>query len=536
MAVVGGVLLIACANVANLLLARASGRQREVALRLALGASRSRIVQQLLVESVVLAAAGCLAGVLLASWGATFLLTFFADPDNPLPISATPDARVLAFTIAVSAVSAVLFGLVPALQATRPRLADTLKNQAQSVVGGHSMLRKGLVVAQVALSLLLLIGAGLFLRSLDKLLSVNTGFTTSNLVAFGLEPGLAGYKTDRSKQVAQELVQRLNAIPGVRSSAYSFVSILGGGAWGMTLSIEGEHLRPSSRLNSLVNAISPGYFSTMGMTLVAGRDVRESDARSGPRVDGWPYRVGIVNETFVRRYFGQANPIGRHIGFGDGPGTPLPIEIIGIVKDAKYRSMREEPTPQLFVSYLEGNDVDGLAFYVRTTVDPDKMPALLTKTVRDVDPNLPVTGLRSLEGVVSSSLTNERLVASLSGAFSLLATVLAAVGLYGVMAYSVLRRTREIGIRVALGAATGTVIWRVFREAGTLVIAGLAIGLPMAWWLTRYVQSQLYGVQPGDPLTMATAGVGLAMVAALAVLIPARRAAQIDPVSALRTE
>jgi predicted permease len=274
----------------------------------------------------------------------------------------------------------------------------------------------------------------------------------------------------------------------------------------------------------------------MGMTMVAGRNFRESDARTGARVEGWPYRVGVVNETFVKRYFGQANPIGRHIGFGDAPGTPTPIEIVGIVKDAKYRGLREEPTPQLFTSYLEANDVDGLAFYVRTTVDPDKVPGLLAKAVRDLDPNLPVTGMRSLEDIVGSSLTNERLVASLSSIFSLLATVLAAVGLYGVMAYSVARRTREIGIRVALGAATGNVVWRVFREAGMLVVAGLAIGLPMAWWLTRYVQSQLYGVLPGDPLTMTAAGLGLALVAALAVLIPARRAAQIDPVSALRTE
>jgi predicted permease len=536
MAVVVGVLLIACANVANLLLARSGARQREVALRLALGASRSRIVQQLLVESLVLALAGCAAGVMLAAWGATFLLQFFADPDNMLAVSANPDARILAFTIVVSIAAALIFGLVPAIQATKPKLAATLKNQAPNLAGGHPGLRKGLVVAQVALSLLLLVGAGLFLRSLNKLLHVDPGFATDHLVAFNLDPQLAGYPVERSKQIAKELTQRLKTTPGVQSAAFAFFGVLTEGAWGMNVTIDGEHLRPSARLFSLCNAVSPGYFDTMGMRLAAGRAFRDSDARTGPRVEGWPYRAGVVNETFVQRYVGTANPIGRHIGLGDNPGTATPIEIVGVVKDAKYRNIREPATPQLFVPYLEANDVDALVFYVRTSLQSDRAPAALTRIVHDIDPNLPLTQLRTLEDQVSVSLTNERLVASLSSMFSALATLLAAVGLYGVMAYSVVRRTREIGIRVALGALTRDVVWRVMREAGMLVIAGLAIGLPAAWWLGRYVQSQLYNVQPGDPLTLATAGLGLALIASLAALIPARRAAKIDPVTALRQE
>jgi predicted permease len=536
MAVVVGVLLIACANVANLLLARGGARQREVALRLALGASRSQIVQQLLVESLVLALAGCLLGVMLAAWGATFLLQFFADTDNAIAVSANPDARILAFTVVVSIAAALIFGLVPAIQATKPKLAVTLKNQAPSVAGGHPGLRKGLVVAQVALSLLLLVGSGLFLRSLNALLHVDPGFVVDHLVAFNLDPQLAGYKVDRSKQTAADLVQRLNSTAGVRSAGFAFVSVLNGGAWGMSISIEGEHLTPNGRLFTLCNAISPTYFDTMGSRLVAGRAFRESDQRTGPRVDSWPYRTGIVNETFARRYFGNANPLGRHVGLGDNPGTPTPIEIVGVVKDAKYRSIREEPTPQLFVPYLEANDVDSLTFYVRTNLDPERVPALITRTVHDIDAALPVTQLRSFEEQVSVSLTNERLVASLSTMFGALATLLAAVGLYGVMAYSVSRRTREIGIRVALGALTRDVIWRVMREAAALVIAGIAIGLPLAWWLGRYVESQLYSIKAGDPLTLTVAGVGLALVAGLAALVPARRAAKIDPVSALRQE
>ncbi len=537
MAVVVGVLLIACANVANLLLARGSARQREVALRLALGASRSRIVSQLLVESLLLATAGCLAGLLIATWGATFLLQFFSDPDNTLTVSASPDARILAFTVAVSVLAALLFGLVPALQATRPELATTLKNQAPSVSGGHPGLRKGLVVAQVAVSLLLLIGSGLFLRSLNKLLHVDPGFRAENLVSFHLDPPLAGYSLQRSKDMVQTLMQRFSTTPGVRSSAFAFFGVLEGGAWGMTLTIEGDHLNPSGRLSGLCNAVSPGYFDTMGMRLIAGRDFRDSDSRTGGRVEGgWPYRAGIVNEAFVKRYFGQANPLGRRVGLGDEAGAPTPIEIVGVVKDAKYRNMREDVPPQLFVPYLEANDLDALTFYVRTTQDPNAALAMLTRTVHEVDPNLPVTELLTVQEQVARSLTSERLVASLSSAFSALATLLAAIGLYGVMAYSVARRTREIGIRVALGAVTRDVIWRVMREAALLVLGGLAIGLPAAWWLGRYVQSQLYNVQSGDPLTIAAAGVLLASIAGLAALIPARRAAKIDPVTALRQE
>jgi predicted permease len=536
MAVVVGVLLIACANVANLLLARSGARQREVALRLALGASRTQIVQQLLVESVVLSLLGCFFGIVVATWGASFLLQFFADPDNALAVSANPDLRILGFTIVVSVMAALLFGLVPALQATKPMLAATLKNQAPNIGGGHPGLRKGLVVVQVALSLLLLVGAGLFLRSLNKLLQIDPGFVPEHLVAFNLDPALAGYPVDRSKQIATEIRQRLNGTPGVQAAAFAFFGVLQGGSWGMGLTIEGEHLNPSGRVFSLCNAVSTGYFDTMGTKLVAGRAFRDSDARTGPRTDGWPYRVAVVNETFVKRYFGTANPIGRRFGFGRNPGTPTTVEIVGVVKDALYTGVREEPTPQLFVPYLEANDVDALAFYVRTTLPPERVPALITRTVREFDAGLPITQLHTLDEQIAVSLTNERLVASLSSAFSALATLLAAVGLYGVMAYSVSRRTREIGIRVALGALTRDVVWRVMREAGVLVLAGLAIGLPAAWWLGRYVQSQLYNVQPGDPLTLTIAGVGLSLVAGLAALIPARRAAKIDPVSALRTE
>ncbi len=538
MAIVGGVLLIACANVANLLLARGMARQREMALRLALGATRRRVMSQLLVEGLLLALLGAAVGLVLATVGARALLGFFATGEERILITATPDVRILAFTLAVSIVTGVLFSLAPAIQSTRPALAPTLKDHAGSVLGGgHVRLRKGLVVVQIALSLLLLIGAGLFLRSLHALSTLNPGFRVDNVLAFGLDPMLNGYDQARTRQFYRDLFERLRRTPGITSAAFTVIPVLEGSEWDARVTVEGYQPKSGENMNPYVNAISPGYFATMKIPMIAGRDFDERDERTTPVERGGPppFRVAIVNESFAKKHFGSSSALGRHFGFGGDPGTPTSIEIVGVVRDSKYADMREEPVPQLFVPYLE-NEPTWIAAYVRTSQAPEAMSDVIRRTVQSLDSSLPLIDLRTLERQVERSLVNERLVASLSSVFSLLATLLAMIGLYGVMAYTVTRRTREIGIRMALGAVGRNVVWLILREVVVLVSIGLALGLPAAWALGRIVKAQLYGITTQDPVTIATAIIGLILVAGIAALVPARRAAQIAPTRALRYE
>ena len=530
MGIVGLVLLIACSNVANLLIARATARQKEVAVRLALGASRRRLICQLLEESVLLSAAGCLAGLGLAVWMDRTLIGFLPLGVTPLTVSSTPDGRVLAFTFAVAVLTGLVFGLAPALQATRPELARTLKDQAGSVVGGTAVgLRKSLVVAQVALSLLLLIGAGLFIQSLRNLRDLNPGFHTENLLTFAMDPTLNGYKPERSLQFYRELTERMNALPGVKSAALAVVQILDGNEWDQTVTVEGYTTKQGESVGPHMQFISPRFFDTMGIPVLLGRDFTVQDDQGAPK-------VAVVNEKFARRYFGGANAIGRHVGLGGNPGTKTDIEIVGVVKDTKYESLRDEIPHELYLPYRQVPFVVGMTAYLRTEAGPENMFSLLRRTVREVDLNVPVYRMRTLEQQLDKSLMSERLLATLSAIFGCLATLLAAVGLYGVMAYMVARRTREIGIRMALGSSGGSVVWLVMREVLLLAVVGLAIGLPSAWALTRLVETQLFGVQPADPLTMTVAALGIASVAALAGYFPARRAAGIDPMRALRWE
>jgi predicted permease len=538
MAIAGGVLLIACANVAGLLVARGLARQRELAIRLALGASRWRVVRQLLVESLILALMGGAAGILVAAWGCTLLLGVLVPPETIMGVSSTPDGRVLLFTLLVAILAAVMSGLVPAWQATRPTLAPTLKDQSGTVVGGGQVrLRKALVIAQVALSLLLLIGAGLFIRSLQNLLAQDPGFKTTNLVTFMVDPSLNGYSPQQTKQFAKRLVERTSSLPGVRVASITSVAILMGGSWSSTMTVEGYTAREDEDVVAYSNTVLPGYFQTMGIPLLVGRDFAVRDERLTPAPERESdFRVAIANQRFVERYFGKRNPIGRHVGFGGAPGTPTPIEIVGVVGTSKYVAIRDEAEPQLFFPFLEGRDPRLLVVYVRTTQEPETMFASLRQLVQGMDPALPVFEMRTMEEQVELSLFNERLVAGLSTVFGLLATLLAVVGIYGVMAYTVTRRTREIGIRVALGALSSRVAWLFVREAALLVIVGFVIALPLGWWLAHYVQTQLFGVRPLDPFTIALAMLGLGSVAAAGALVPALRAARIDPLTALREE
>ena len=450
MATTGVVLLIACANLANLLLARATGRQKEIAVRLAIGASRGRIVSQLLIETLSLSVLGGIAGLALAFWADKALMALYLPDDSSnLTISTAPDFRILLFTLGVTILTGVIFGLVPALQATKPDVGRTLKDQAGAVVGGgHGRLRKALVVAQVALSLLLLIGAGLFLRSLKNLSNLGPGFPAERLVGFDVDPSRGGYTVERSKIFYQQLTDNLAAIPGVESTAIASMRIMENNEWDSGMTVEGySPTQADDHAQAFMNQISPGYFATLGVPIVAGRDFRVTDNRevkNGPQDDDWTPTAVMINEKFARRFFAGRNPIGLHVGFGTDPGTKTDMEIIGVVKDIKYTNLRDEIPVQAFIPYLGSHFIGGMTVYLRTKVDPNQLMSVVRGKVREMDANLPVYAVRTMETQISNSLSTERMIASLSTVFGFLATLLAIVGLYGVMSYTVAQRTREI--------------------------------------------------------------------------------------------
>jgi len=441
----------------------------------------------------------------------------------------------------VAILSGIIFGLVPALQTTKPDIVRTLKDQAGAVLGGgHRGLRKTLVVAQVALSLLLLIGAGLFRRSLDNLSALGPGFPVERLVGFNINPSLGGYNAERSKIFYQQLTESLNSIPGVQSVGLANIRILEGNEWDSGMTVEGfTPARPDGHAQPYMNMISPNYFATLGVPIVAGRDFNVKDNRevkNGPQPDDWTPTAVMINETFARRFFPGQSPIGRHIGFGIDPGTHTDMEVIGVVKDIKYTNLRDEIPEQAFIPYLGSHMLGSMTVYLRTTINPNQLMSEVRAKVRDLDPNLPLYEMRTTEAQITNSLTTERMIASLSVVFGILATLLATIGLYGVMAYSVAQRRREIGIRMALGAEPRQVVWMVMRDVLLLVAIGVAAGVPASLALMRVVRSQLYGVTAHDPSTLALATMGLALVACAAGYLPALRASRLDPMVALRYE
>ena len=530
MAIVALVLLIACSNLANLLIARASARQKEIALRLALGANRGRLVRQLLVESILLSAIGGVAGIGLAMFIDRALISFLPVGTLPLTLSSSPDWTVLGFTALVSIFTAVFFGLVPALQATRPQLAPTLKDQASNVVGGTAVaLRKSLVIAQVSLSLLLLVGAGLFIQSLNNLKDLKPGFETDHLITFQVEPTLTGAKRAQVASYYHQLLERLRATPGVASASTAVISLLDGNEWDSWVTIETYTAKSDERPDPHMQFVSSQFFDSLKIPVIRGRDFNQKDEFNAPK-------VAIVNAKFAKRYFRNIDPIGRHIGMGNDPGTKTDIQIVAVVGDTKYEDMRTPVPEEVYQPYDQQEFSLGQNLYVHTRGDPAAMFQTVRRVVRDVDPSVPMYDMKTLSAQVDHSLVTERLMALLSAVFGALATLLAAMGLYGVMAYVVSRRTREIGIRMALGANRHSVVWLVMREVLVLAAIGVVIGLGSAWALTRLVASQLYEVKPADPLTLVLATLGIAAVAVFAGYVPANRATGIDPTRALRFE
>jgi predicted permease len=530
MALVGLVLLIACANVANLLLARGSSRRTEFVMRLAIGADRARLVRQLLTESLLLAMLGACAGILAAFWADSLLLRMVqgvANGPGAIQLNLQPDARILGFTLLVALFTSVLFGLFPALQATKLDLAGRMKPGASSL--GQWPLSKFLVVAQVTFSLVLLVGAGLFVHSLAKLSQANLGYDRENLLLFRVNASGGGYKGDAMTRLYKELFTRISAVPGLRGVTVSYNGLFSGSESGDPISVEGYTPRPGEEMESTFDLIGPGYFSTMGIPILLGRELTAQDSGGG-------LCPAVVNETFAHRFFSNTSPIGKHVR-DTYPGNPADCVVVGVVADVKYNSLREETPPRIYAPLFNPLWLQGSAVYeVRTFADTASVSASLRSAVQEASASLPPIEIRAMGGLVDATLQTDRFIEQLSSVFGFLAILLASIGLYGVMAYNVARRTREIGIRMALGAEPASVRWQVLRETLVLVCIGIAIGVPAALAGTRLVRSMLFGLGFADPIVIVAAAALLALVAALAGFLPARRAARVDPMVALRYE
>jgi predicted permease len=525
MAAVGIVLLIACANIAGLMLARARAREKEIAVRLALGAGRGHVIQQLLTESALLSAAGAALGVLVAFWGATGLAGFLAaNSYHPLELDLHPDATVLLFTVGVALLTAIGFGLAPALRGTRVNVSPALKDNSGSLSstrragGRHFGLGSSLVVAQVTLSIVVLIGAGLLLRTLEKLRSINPGFDTRNILLFSVAPTLAGYKEQNILKVYDEMERRLVALPGVVSASYSTTALLDGGLWSSDVHIKGQ--TEKSRVEVQWLAVGPDFFETMRIPLVRGRTFRATDLRS-------TQMVAVVNQALVRKFPESEDLFGLPLMWNDHQ-----LEIVGVVADTKYDRLQKVDEPTLYVPLKSGE----VTFALRTAPAPTALIPAVRQIVNEVDENLPVFGIRTQSQTIDRLLFNQRLVARLSSIFGVLGLLLACIGLYGLLSYEVARRTREIGIRAALGAQRRDVLRMVVGQGFSLVLVGILVGIGTALGVTRYLQSLLFEVPPTDPITYLTVCVMLGAVALLACYIPARRASRVDPMVALRDE
>jgi predicted permease len=529
MTVVALLLLITCANVANLLLARANAREREIAIRLAIGAGKGRLMRQLMTESILLGVTGGGLGVALAYLGSSRLLALMAHGRSPVSLHVHPDLTVLAFALAVSLLTALVFGTVPAWRATdvNPSRSIAQNTRSSTDVRERHRLGKALVVLQVSMSLVLVLGAGLLARSLANLSDFYPGFNRDNVLLFQVDPAVIGIKD--VVPLYEQMLSRLRQIPGVRTASLSVHEPLSTNVSDTSVKVQGSTNRERDDLTRVdVEPIGPEYFATMQTPVLRGREFTAADREGKPK-------VAIVNQSMARHYFGDADPVGRFVSIPGYRSDPSWLQIAGEVRDVKVHDLRESSTLMLYVPMLQAPE-GGATFELRTAVDPVYTQAAVLGAVKDIDSRLPVYSVKSLDDQLDDSLVEERLVASLSSLFGVLALLLTCVGLYGLLAYTVNRRTSEIGIRMALGAERGRIAWMILRETLLLVLSGLAIGVPAAVFASHLIASQLFGLNPGDPATFLAACVVMAAVTMMASYLPARRAASVDPMQALRSE
>jgi len=527
--ITGIVLLIACANIANLLLARAAQRSMEMAVRLSLGASRPQLLAQLLTESVLLAVLGGAASLLVARWTLTGIAAML-PPEAATTLQLELRPAVVVFAAALSIGTGLLFGMFPALHSTRPDLVTTLRANAGQPSGARAAarFRTSLVTVQIALSMALLISAGLFIKSLVNVSRVDLGLKVDDVVTFGISPELNGYTPTRARALFQRVEEEIAAIPGVTGVSASLVPILSGSNWGTDVAVEGFKRDPDTDANARFNEIGPDYFRTLGVPLLAGREFNAIDALGTPK-------VAVVNEAFAKKFNLGREAVGKRIGTGEDQDK-MDIQIVGLVQNAKYSEVKQEMPPLFFTPYRQDSTVGSINFYVRTSLEPQQLLRTLPAVIARLDPNLPVENLKTMPQQVRENVFLDRMISTLSAAFAALATMLAAVGLYGVLAYTVAQRTREIGVRMALGADGRRVRGMVLRQVGRMTLVGGAIGVAAALGLGRAAQSLLFGLEGHDPLVVATAAVVLALVAFGAGYIPAARAARVEPMQALRYE
>ena len=528
LAVTGLVLLIACANIANLLLARAAGRAAEMAVRLSIGASRRQLIAQLLTESCLLAVLGGIAGMLVAQWTLQGIAALL-PPEVTRSLRFDVDASVLLFAAGLSIATGFLFGLFPAVHSTRPDLVSTLKGVTGQPSGARAAarFRSSLATAQIALSMALLVSAGLFTKSLVNATRVDLGLNIDKLAVFSVSPELNGYKPEQTQALFERIENELASVPGVSSAAASMVGLISGNSWGSSVRVQGFESAPDTDNSARYNEVGPGYFRTLGIAMVAGREFTRADGLTAPK-------VAIVNEAFARKFKLGPDAVGKRIGTGEG--NALDIEIVGLVRDAKYNEVKSEIPPTFVTPYRQDKDLGFSNFYVRTSLDEQQLLATIPSVIKRLDPNLPVDDLKTMTAQVNENLFLDRMISTLSAAFAILATLLAAFGLYGVLAYTVSQRTKEFGVRMALGADAARMRGLVLGQVGRMTVIGGIIGIIAALALGRLAESLLFQLTGYDPIVLTVSAVVLTLVAMAAGFIPAHRASRLDPMRALRYE